>query len=223
MSESEAKKEQHEETDRIIQYKKDKFVDCITKGLDQHVGVNFRKEILNGTNEILQETDELVLAQLTGKIMDRLDKLIVDPLTRKNLLLGCTCPFPQDRIDFLRSKYHEFDKDIAKLLHFMIHDDPRYYEKPVLEGNTIKMRKNPRNPEAYAIAETLLEKRKAYCFCPLVWATEDSISETYCYCSSGWYKTLWEGILETSVDIEVISSVIQGDDYCDFLIHLPEK
>jgi predicted hydrocarbon binding protein len=164
-----------------------------------------------------------MLAQLTGSIMGRLDKLIVDPASRKNLLLGCTCPFPQDRIDFLRSKYHEFGKDIAKLIQFMIHDDPRFYEKPILSGNTIQVRKKPRNPEYYAKATTVLEKRKAYCFCPLVWATEEAISETFCYCSSGWYKNLWEGILEKKVEVEVVGSVIQGDEFCDFIIHLPKK
>jgi predicted hydrocarbon binding protein len=48
-----------------------------------------------------------------------------------------------------------------------------------------------------------------------------TMSGTYCYCGAGWYKQLWEGILGQPVRIEVLKSVLQGDDRCTFAIHLP--
>ncbi|MBU7032677.1 MAG: hypothetical protein HXS53_09110 [Theionarchaea archaeon] len=49
------------------------------------------------------------------------------------------------------------------------------------------------------------------------------ISPTFCYCGAGWYKTLWEGVLDKPIDIEVLQSVIRGDECCEFAIYLPPE
>ncbi len=35
--------------------------------------------------------------------------------------------------------------------------------------------------------------------------------------------SLWEDILQESVEVELVKSVLQGDDVCSFAIHLPEN
>jgi predicted hydrocarbon binding protein len=48
-----------------------------------------------------------------------------------------------------------------------------------------------------------------------------TLSDTHCFCGSGWYDQLWEGILGKPVEIEVLQSILKGDDCCTFAITLP--
>jgi len=47
------------------------------------------------------------------------------------------------------------------------------------------------------------------------------ISPTYCYCGAGFYKDIWEEILQHPVEVEVMESVLKGDDVCKIAIYLP--
>ena len=60
------------------------------------------------------------------------------------------------------------------------------------------------------------------CYCGSVSKANEPFSATYCHCSCGWFRQLFETLLEGPVDVELISSIIQGDERCRFLIHLPE-
>jgi predicted hydrocarbon binding protein len=48
-----------------------------------------------------------------------------------------------------------------------------------------------------------------------------TISATYCYCGAGFYKGIWEEILQEPVEVEVLESVLKGDQVCTIAIHLP--
>jgi hypothetical protein len=58
------------------------------------------------------------------------------------------------------------------------------------------------------------------CYCGSVSKTRDRFSATYCYCSCGWYRQLFEALLERPVSVELQSSIIQGDERCAFLIRV---
>jgi len=58
------------------------------------------------------------------------------------------------------------------------------------------------------------------CYCGSVSQTRQAFLETYCHCSCGWYRQLFETLLERPVQVELLSSVIQGSDRCRFIIHL---
>jgi len=99
--------------------------------------------------------------------------------------------------------------------------DPGWGERPRREGWTIFSAKNPRDPEGYANAATPLEKRRAYCFCPLLRDYMDQgMPLTFCNCGGGWYRQQWEGATGKPVRIEIVKSVSNGDDVCEFAIHL---
>jgi hypothetical protein len=89
------------------------------------------------------------------------------------------------------------------------------------DGDVIYSEKSPARPTAYENAKTVDEKRRAYCFCPLIRGGLDEIPESFCYCGAGWPKQLWEGILEQPLQVEVVKSLTKGDDTCEFAIHLP--
>jgi len=44
---------------------------------------------------------------------------------------------------------------------------------------------------------------------------------TYCYCGAGFYKGIWEEILQEPVEVEVLESVLKANEVCKIAIHLP--
>jgi hypothetical protein len=58
------------------------------------------------------------------------------------------------------------------------------------------------------------------CYCGAVSNAAEPIPPTYCYCSCGWYKMLFETVLERSVVVELLSSIAQGADVCRFAIRI---
>jgi effector-binding domain-containing protein len=159
--------------------------------------------------------------------MERLDSMVGDEDTRRDIMITVGDQFPRTRIQMLRDIYQRTG-DLDGLLEIMRADrtlgDLSWYEAPVREGNVIHVTKDPYSPEEYQKATSENGKRAAYCHCGRLREairTGMTMSRTYCYCGAGWYKQLWEGILGQPVRIEVVKSVLQGDDRCSFAIHLP--
>lgn len=60
-----------------------------------------------------------------------------------------------------------------------------------------------------------------HCYCGQVKKTQEPfISATYCHCSVGWYKQLFETALEKPVEVEITQSIISGAKSCEFIIHI---
>jgi predicted hydrocarbon binding protein len=57
------------------------------------------------------------------------------------------------------------------------------------------------------------------CYCGSVNQAKEPFSATYCHCSCGWFRQLFETLLGRPVEVELVSSIIQGDESCRFLIH----
>ena len=58
------------------------------------------------------------------------------------------------------------------------------------------------------------------CYCGSVSKAKEVISNTYCRCSCGWYRQLFETALGQPVQVELLGSIISGEERCRFLIHL---
>jgi predicted ArsR family transcriptional regulator len=56
------------------------------------------------------------------------------------------------------------------------------------------------------------------CYCGSVSRTSEPLSATYCACSCGWYRQLFETLLEQRVEVDLLASIVQGDERCLFLI-----
>ena len=52
---------------------------------------------------------------------------------------------------------------------------------------------------------------------------DQPIDPIFCNCSGGFIKNYWEAVLECSVDVELLDSVIKGGKFCEFAIHLPAE
>lgn len=59
------------------------------------------------------------------------------------------------------------------------------------------------------------------CYCGQVKHTKTPFPTlTYCQCSVGWYKQLFEAVLDKPVDVEITQSIISGAKTCEFIIHV---
>ncbi len=58
------------------------------------------------------------------------------------------------------------------------------------------------------------------CYCGSVSQSRESFSATYCQCSCGWFRQLFETLFQRPVEVDLLSSIIQGHDRCRFLIRV---
>jgi len=129
--------------------------------------------------------------------------------------------FQEQFESFLRNTIHVSEEVLAEIV------DRGLGSAGIKQGNTIISTKIPKS--GYLIEymnETDPEiRRQIYCHCPRVReAVKDNlmISTTYCYCGAGFYKGIWEEILQQPVEVEVVESVLSGGDVCKIAIHLPD-
>lgn len=96
----------------------------------------------------------------------------------------------------------------------------------VRQGDKIYVTKLPYAPEDYLNETDPLTKRYYACHCPLARASirerEPKISPTWCYCSGGYEKLLFDVIFDEQVEVEVLESALGGDLRCRFAIKIPE-
>jgi predicted hydrocarbon binding protein len=58
------------------------------------------------------------------------------------------------------------------------------------------------------------------CYCPIVKDYPEKLSSTWCNCSRGWTKELFESTLEKPIDVKLEKSIKQGDNICKFRVKL---
>jgi len=96
----------------------------------------------------------------------------------------------------------------------------------VREGRILYEAKIPYMADAYVKEDDEQTKRYLYCHCP--WARESlrmgesPVSPVFCQCSAGYHKRPYELIFGRELKADVIESVLAGDLWCRFAIHLPE-
>jgi effector-binding domain-containing protein len=146
-----------------------------------------------------------------------------------DVLSSCSHVFPREQIEKLRVVYetalaeevHPLEA-VDAVIAFM-GADPGWGERPLRVGNVIHSAKKPRDPQGHKDAKTEDERRRAYCFCPLVRNHLDrGMPVSFCYCGAGWYRQQWEGAIGEPITIEIVKSILKGDDVCEFAIHLPD-
>jgi len=94
-------------------------------------------------------------------------------------------------------------------------------------GSIIYETKIPYMAQKYLAETDPTLRRYDYCHCP--WAREAikngdvHLAETFCNCSGGFHKKTFEVIFKQRLKVEVLESVLKGDDRCRFAIHLPSE
>jgi tyrosine phenol-lyase len=218
-----------------------KLSDC----LDRVAGEDIRKQVLDGSEELSVQSSRRDVIGWTQRAMERLDALVDDPAQRRIILTGCACQYPRSDLQEIRQAYQECG-DVGQA-HRMLHGKFETFLQHTLQldqelideivrrgwglagirqGDTIIATKIPKSGD---LIEYLHEpdperRRQLYCHCPRVreaLKTGQTIPATYCYCGAGFYQGIWQEIIQQPVEVEVLSSVLRGDDVCTIAVHLP--
>lgn len=216
----------------------------LSSGLEEMVGSEIRDKIMAGSEELSDGSERNAIIAWSKQAMDRLNEL-VDEKKRREIMTGCACQYPVAGLQDLKKKYAE-TADIS-VVHGMLQERFVSFLKNTLElddnivedivsrgmglagelrGKVIVATKIPKSGYIHEyLAEKDSAKRRAiYCHCPRIrnaLKTNTEISPTYCYCGAGYYKGIWEEILQRPVEVELLNSVLKGDDACRIAIHLP--
>ena len=96
----------------------------------------------------------------------------------------------------------------------------------VRKKNRLFVTKIPYSPKDYLKEKDPLMKRYHACHCPLVRSSilvEDvRISPTWCYCSAGFEKLMFDVVFGEQLKVELLETVLGGDLRCRFSIEIPE-
>lgn len=214
--------------------------------LDDVVGENVRRQVMRGADRISGQSSRRDVAEWTAEAMHRLEHLVGTERATE-VMTGCSCRYPIEELQPIREQYEATgDVGVAHRLlqerfESFLRDTLQLDEEQVAtvvgrgwglagvrQGSTIVATKIPKSEYlADYLAESDPERRRRlYCHCPRVReALGDDIRlpEIYCACGAGFYKHLWEEILQQPVEVEVLSSVLAGDDVCSIVIHLPDE
>ena len=197
--------------------------------LERVLGKDKHKAIMDGAEEIGIETN---LPERFTWVKGAIGRLNTSANERQkyDIVSSCAHVFPLGQLDKLKAVYdstHARNADpiqsVDAVLAFMASDPGWGEHGQYRQDRIIYHTKNPADPHAFELAKTPEEKRAAYCFCPIIRNNlGKGMSDTFCYCGSGWYRQQWEEATGKPVIVEVIKSVIRGDDVCQFAVHLSD-
>ncbi len=218
----------------------EKFASC----LYMVAGAEMRDEIMAGCEGLSDDAGREAIVEWTKKAMVRLEERVGEN-DRIEIMTGCSCQYPKADLEDVRLKYEETeDVDVVldmlqnKFLSFLENDlnlDAELVSNIVERGWGLAGRREGRKIIATKIPKSAyilrymkesdpVKKRAIYCHCPRIrdsFKSDVSISPTYCYCGAGYYKGIWEEILQRPVKVELLESVLKGDDVCKVAVHLP--
>ena len=217
-----------------------KFSRC----LEEIAGGAVRDRVMAGSDALTSESNREDVIAWTRQAMRRLEALVEEE-KRKAIMTGCACQYPKADLQKAKKAYRE-TRDVDRV-HRMLQEQFESFLRDTLaledemvqrivergwglagvkQGRTILATKIPKSGYLveYMQESDPEKRRQIYCHCPRVrdaLKRGEKLPVTYCYCGAGFYKGIWEEILERPVEVEVKKSVLNGDDVCTIAIHLP--
>lgn len=216
----------------------------LSGNLGRIAGEVIRRQVMEGDEVLSAHSSPQEIITWTKAAMSRMDSFI-DEEKRREIMTGCACSYPKAELQQIRREYERtgdinlahqrLQEQFESLLRNSLGLDDALAEAVISrgwgsagikEGNKIIATKIPKSGNLIEyMRETNPEiKRQYYCHCPRVrdiLKTPETLSLTYCYCGAGFYKGIWEEILQKPVEIEVLQTVLNGDEVCKFAIYLP--
>jgi hypothetical protein len=95
----------------------------------------------------------------------------------------------------------------------------------VRDGNKLYLSAFPAEMAEYLNEADPKMKRYRACHCPFAKSSilaEKTVSPTLCYCSFGHVKNFWEAVFDEELDGEVLTSVLNGDMDCTYVVYIPD-
>ncbi len=160
----------------------------LEKNVSREVAESIIKEIplsINSTPDIRAEWVE----KLSAILENRFDKKTV-----KNIRQECYCNENgrlEDTANNLKQLYLSLDKDLHRFVNAL-----------------------NENGAGWFLNDNQLYTKMFSCECPMLEKAKNSNSLTWCHCTAGYNKKLFEIVFEKPVSVEVVQSIRQGFDFC---------
>jgi len=174
-----------------------RFKRCI----DAEAGAAVSKKVIVKTERFDATSDYAQKAEWIKNAVRRLEKAAGKPTARKVMQacgMKCCGPTQQKRA----KQFMEESKTVEELL-------ARLNERGI-GGGRLKLKDRNTIVGGYD-----------RCYCGRVKQTQQPFgTDTYCQCSAGWYKSLFEAAFDRPVKVKLKQSILQGADTCEFEIEL---
>lgn len=215
--------------------------------LAEKAGEEIKINVMKGSETFSKNTSTDETFRWSQNAMEKLDALLEEE-RRIDIMTDCACQYPKKELENIKGKYIEtkdidlvhqmLQKKFESFLSDILNLNEKYYNFIVERGwglagirkeNSIIATKIPKSGYiSDYIEEKDPEKKKVfYCHCPrirdILQKPGARISDTYCYCGAGFYKGIWEEILQQPVKVKVLESVFNGGDVCRIEIFLPSN
>lgn len=212
----------------------DQWLEKLSIALEEARGGEFRDSVMNvpGEGDVIRWT-----AALMEKLNSELSAEEIH-----DVMTSCACRYPASAlepvreafagtgsftvaIEMLRDQFRESMKSRLNIPEDVIEDLLAKGMGPagVLEVDMIVATKIPKscNLLKWLAEEDALARREMYCHCPRVMdalKTGIALPVSYCLCGAGFYRDIWETVTGEHVRVEVLQSVLAGDDICRIAI-----
>jgi hypothetical protein len=209
------------------------WLNKLSNSLSRNFGAAFSKDIFNQLD--LDHGKLETTRSILNTFMDRMpESKIHDTLTE------ATCYYPHSELIQLKKLYastqdltlvhsllqKKFEQDIV--IHKNLNQaDLSFIKKHhwgiagQLNGNQIIATKIPAEFQKYFLSKNQFVKRSHYCHCPRIKEaikSGEDIPYRYCYCGGGYYRDIWRYITDKPVNVEIMKSLLLGDEVCQFKI-----
>lgn len=217
----------------------------LNNAIDSSAGEDIGRIVLDGSENLTAQTPRQEIIDWTVKAIEKLKSHLGEAGTDRIMTL-CACRYPTpglqkarkvweetrniDRVlDVLQEQFESFMRDSIGLseeeIEYVVSRNMGL--AGIRQENTIIATKIPKSGflKKYLKEKDIEKRREYYCHCPRVRdaiKSGDSVPSSYCYCGAGFYKGIWEDILQTEVEVEVIESLFAGGDVCRIAIYLPD-
>jgi hypothetical protein len=184
---------------------------AMEKCLEEVAGKSIAEQVMQGSEEITENTDKKKTALWVKNAIEKLNAL-ADERTRVQVMRNCgyNCAKKNhkviERAVARREKYASVDN-------FLDAEEkkPPKGTKLAREGNILYQTYTP---------SSFTRPMRCYCSLFRQLPEEDIVSLTYCNCSKGFVEKYWEAILQRPVKVNMLRSAISGSKECTFAIHL---
>jgi hypothetical protein len=218
-------------TEVQVSYHTPVWLDALDRGLRRGGDAETAAAILRDVSLVADSLDADAIRRFVLEAVRRAGDAIDDEEERARVLQDCAHHYPRTQLARLRAAYDEIG-DLRAFIERLNTDDKLFPTKIWLDEEGpgprafIQRSVPPWNREAYDATDDPVEKRYHACFCVMVRdaiRTGETVPPDFCHCSAGWYVQMWQAILDRRLRVDVVESVLRGDDRCLFAVHLPPE
>lgn len=215
----------------------------LQRALHEHTCAHPGTGWIEGGDVLSSTSDRGQVIAWTRDLLEKMEARLACDVCR-DVLTSCACQYPREQLQDVRQCYQQsgsyqlahqmlqsrFEEFLRRTLHLSDQASEEIIRlgwglAGILQGKTIIATKIPKsgNLAAYFREIEPTTKRELYCHCPRVRETialGETLPALYCYCGAGFYQGIWEEILQAPVKVEVLHSVLAGDDTCTIAVYL---